>query len=223
MIYKIRNRFYQIFQRVFLYYKTKKDRKRLRNSDFSIISNHCMGGIIYHDLGCKFLSCTINLKILPDDFVEFLSHLQYYLNREIIPAFEMKESYPVGKITKYGGNGYIYIYFVHYKSFEDAVEKWYERAKRINFDNLIIMMTARDGCSDSTLQQFEQLEYQHKVCYTLRPYENYPHCKYARLDNGKELRGYISDMVNIFGKRAFECNGFDYVAFINKAKNLNYK
>lgn len=181
-----------------------------------------MGGIIYHDLGCQFLSCTINLKILPDDFVEFLSHLQYYLNQEIIQAAQ-EENYPVGKIARYDGRGFIYIYFVHYKNFDDAVAKWHERATRINLDNMIVMMTARDGCDDAVLKQFEQLEYASKVCYTLRPYEDYPHCKYARLDNGKELKGYISDMVNIFGKRAFECNGFDYIAFLNKSNNLNYK
>ena len=116
-----------------------------------------------------------------------------------------------------------YIYFVHYKDFGDAVAKWHERARRINIENLIIMMTARDGCRDETLQRFEELNYQHKVCFTLMPYENHPHCKYARLDNGKLLKGYISDMVNIFGKRAFECNGFDYIAFLNKNKVLNYR
>lgn len=69
-----------------------------------------MGGIIYHDLGCKFLSYTINLKILPDDFVELLSHLKYYLTQDILQATEMNENYPVGKISKYDGNGFIYIF-----------------------------------------------------------------------------------------------------------------
>lgn len=181
-----------------------------------------MGGIIYHDLGMQFLSPTINLKILPNDFVEFVSHLKFYLSQKIIPASEKKEKYPVGKITKYCGEGFIYIYFVHYHNFKDAVAKWHERTKRINFDNLFIMMTSRDGCDEGTLQQFENLEYQHRVCYTLKPFKYYPHCKHARLDNGKPLNGYISDTVNIFGKRAFECNGFDYIAFLNKSNNINY-
>ena len=92
----------------------------------------------------------------------------------------------------------------------------------INYDNLFVMMTARDGCDDSVLRDFENAGYKHKVCYTLKPYDELPHCKYARLDNGKEHKGYISDMVNIWGKRAFECNGFDYVAFLNQEAKINY-
>lgn len=202
--------------------KNRLDRLELKNEDFSIISNHCMGGFIYHDLGKQFLSPTINLRIVPPDFVEFLKHLNYYIGQEIIKDNEMKCNYPVGKIKKFDGTGYIHIYFVHYKSFDDAVKKWYSRAQRINWDNLIVMMTAREGCEYSVLHDFEQLPYDYKVCYTLKPYEELPHCKYARLDNGKDLRGYISDMINIWGKRAFECNGFDYVAFINKQNNINF-
>lgn len=220
---KIGHKVYEILQTAFKSKKNKKDQKRLINKNFSIISNHCMGGFIYHDLGKKFLSPTINLKIAPDDFVVFLKHLKYYISQEILPAPEKIEKYPVGKIKRFNSDDFIYIYFVHYHDFQEAVDKWYSRTKRINWDNLIIMMTARDGCTYSSLEDFENLDYEAKVCYTLKPYPEFPHCKYARLDNGKELKGYISDMVNIKGKRAFECNGFDYVAFLNGQKDLNYK
>lgn len=38
--------------------RNRVDLLRLKNKDFSILTNHCMGGIIYHDLGLKFLSPT---------------------------------------------------------------------------------------------------------------------------------------------------------------------
>ncbi len=217
------NGIYTRLQSVFKHIKNRNDRAKLKNSNFTIVTNHCMGGFIYHDLGMQFLSPTINLKISPSDFVEFLKHLKYYTSQKIIPAYDEKCNYPVGKIRKFDEDGFIYIHFVHYKTFDEAVEKWVARARRINWDNLLIMMTARDGCEYSVLKNFELLPYENKVCYTLKPYPELAHCKFARLDNGKELKGYISDMVNIAGKRAYECNGFDYVSFINKSGNIDYR
>ena len=121
------------------------------------------------------------------------------------------------------GGGKIHIHFVHYKTFDDGVKKWKERATRVHLDNMVVFLTTRDGCKDSTLARFEQLPYAQRICYTNEPHTEYPHCKHARLDNGKDLKGYISDMVNIWGKRAFECNGFDYVEFINGKSQLPYK
>ena len=193
-------------------------RKRLVNNDFSIITNHCMGGFIYHDLGLQFLSPTINLKILPDDFIELAEHLEYYMKQPVLEAHIDGSPCPVGLLPKLEGadSECIYIHFVHYKTFEEGKKKWEERVKRINWDNIVIMMTARDGCEYSTLERFEKLPYKQRICYTLKPYPEFPHSKYAAFDNGKPLTGYISDMVNIFGKRAFECNGFDVIEFLNK-------
>lgn len=198
--------------------KNRKDRKRLINKDFTIITNHCMGGFIYHDLGLQFFSPTINLKILPDDFIELAEHLKYYMEQPMLEAQVEGSPYPVGLLPKLGGaeSDCIYIHFVHYKTFEEGKKKWEQRARRINRDNIVIMMTARDGCEYSTLERFEKLPYKQRICYTLKPYPEFPHTKYAAFDNGKPLTGYISDMVNIFGKRAFECNGFDYISFLNK-------
>lgn len=219
IISRINSKIKTELQSCFKSLKNLKDRNNLKNREFSIITNHCMGGFIYHDLGHKFLSPTINLKIIPDDFIEFLKHLKYYLSQQILIATEKEENYPVGKLRKFDGNGYIYIYFVHYKDFNDAVGKWNSRIKRMNWNNIIVMMTARDGCEYSTLQDFENIDYPFKVCFTSQPYPEFKYCKHARLDNGKPLMGYISDMVNIFGKRAFECNGFNYIDFLNR-KNI---
>lgn len=215
----IRGRLQLLLRRI----RNYRQRNLLLRTDFTLISNHCMGGIMYHDLGLRFQSPTINLKILPDDYIEFVEHLEYYLKQEIEHAPEMEGTFPVGKIARMDGDGYIYIYFVHYHSFEDAVSKWKSRTKRTNWDNMIILMTARDGCEYETLQRFEALSYERKVCFTLKHYPEFPHCKYARLDNGGELKGDISDMVSINGKRAYECNSFDYVGLINGNTELNYE
>ena len=41
--------------------KTLSMRLRLKNKDFSILAPTCIGGVISHRLGLKFLSPTINL------------------------------------------------------------------------------------------------------------------------------------------------------------------
>lgn len=37
------------------------NRKRLKNTDFSLITNNCVGGIISHDMHLQFRSPTVNL------------------------------------------------------------------------------------------------------------------------------------------------------------------
>ena len=118
MYSKFKNKIYFAIQKQFKLIRSMADRKKLFNTNFSIITNHCMGGFIYHDLGQQFLSPTINLKICPSDFVEILKHLKYYMNQEILHASEKEETYPVGKIKKYDGEGCVYIYFVHYHDFD---------------------------------------------------------------------------------------------------------
>lgn len=51
-------------------------RKRLKNKNFSLITNNCTGGFIYHDLGLRFNSPTINLFFYKDHFFTFLEHLE---------------------------------------------------------------------------------------------------------------------------------------------------
>lgn len=203
--------------------KNAADRKKLTNPNVSIITNHCMGGFMYHDLGLQFHSPTINLKIVPDEFIEFVEHIEYFLQQEVLECLDITSPCPVGMIPYKDGQGNIHIHFVHYKTFADGARKWKERAQRVDLKNIVVFLTARDGCEESTLQRFENLPYQQRICYTNEPHPEFPHCKYARLDNSKPLVGYISDMVNIFGKRAFECNGFNYVEFINGKDQLPYK
>lgn len=195
------------------YIRNRWDRFRLKNDGFTIISNHCMGGIMYHDLGKPFLSPTINLKIVPDDFIEFVEHLDYYLDQEIREE-SSDEKYPVGSLERIGG-GKLVLYFVHYDSFLDAVNKWNARKVRINRNKLFFLMTARDGCDYSTLERFNMLPHKNKLCFTLKKYPEFESTHYARLDSGKVLKGYISDIVSVWGKRAYQCNGFDYVKFLN--------
>ncbi len=187
--------------------RNKNMRKKLKNNP-SIITNHCIGGIISHDLGLKFLSPTVNLKILPDDFIKFIQNLDKYLNAEFV-KIESDLPYPVAKLDD------ITVYFVHYKTFEEAVEKWNERKQRIDFNNIRVIMTARDGASYETLKSFNDLPYK-KVFFDEVPHPELNSAIHVHQKNGKPLGNvYISDIVTITGKRAFEINGFNIIKFLN--------
>lgn len=184
-----------------------KMRKNLKNKP-SIIANHCIGGIISHDLNLQFLSPTVNLKILPDDFIKLVENLQEYLAAEIV-EIDSDLNYPVGRLKD------ITIYFVHYKTFEEAVAKWNERKQRVNFDNLRIMMTVRDGAKHETLERFDKLPYK-KVMFDEAPHKEFASAVYVHRAHKKPLgKVYISDIVTLTGKRAFELTGFDVVEFLN--------
>ena len=188
-------------------FRNKKMRKKLKNKP-SIITNHCIGGIISHDLGLQFKSPTVNLKILPDDFIKFIENLDKYLNAEFV-EIESELNYPVAKLDD------ITVYFVHYKTFEQAVQKWNERKARIDFNNIRVIMTAREGASEETLKRFDALPYK-KVLFDDVAHPELKCAIHSHRRGGKPLGNvYISDIVTITGKRAFEINGFKLVDFLN--------
>lgn len=77
-------------------FRNSKKRKKLKNSDFTIISSNCVGGVIYHDLGLQFKSPTINLWFKPKDYLKFLSDLDKYLEMELSEETDKDVDYPVG-------------------------------------------------------------------------------------------------------------------------------
>lgn len=73
-------------------------RCHLRNTDFTIISSNCIGGVIYHDLGLRFQTPTVNLTIGMPDMVKLAGNLKWYMNQELVrcPQLEEKAGCPVG-------------------------------------------------------------------------------------------------------------------------------
>ncbi|MBR5223558.1 MAG: DUF1919 domain-containing protein [Clostridia bacterium] len=200
--------FLKIGHRVRKYFRNKIDSARFNNPQVSIITNHCMGGIICHDLGIKFNSPTVNLKILPSDFIKFAENLEEYIGKDIVEVEDKSVSYPVGML------GDVKLWFVHYKTFEQAVNAWNRRKERINWENIRVMLTVREECSDEILARFEKLPYK-KVAFANEEHPSFPSVIFAN-KNGKQLSGYISDIVNVFGKHGYQCGGFDYIKFLNK-------
>ena len=201
--------------------RNKWERSKLKNSDFTIISNTCIAGKIYHDLGLRFLTPTINLYIKPEQFVKFCNNLSYYIDQ---PIFQVTGNYkyPVGRIDD------IFLYFKHYKTFDEAVNKWNERKSRIVWDNIFIMMTDRhldienganaSSCSDNIFESFDKLPFKNKICFCAKQHEQkscFQLYEYSR----KQCVGVITNIVNCFGKRMYQLSHFDYVAWLNNDKS----
>jgi len=175
----------------------------------TIITSNCIGGYISHYLNLRFMSPTVNLFIVPSDYVKMLKDFDKFFdpNAPITQAVTEKP-YPVGDI--YGCK----IYFMHYKSFESAVNKWRERCSRINKENLYIMMTDRDGCTLEDLKAFDGLPYDNKVVFTCQEHKDILSSFYIRGFEKRESVGHLHSVMSITGKRYID--QFDYVEFLNR-------
>lgn len=189
-----------------LYKENKK--RRLKNKTPTIISSNCNGEYWYYDMGLKFLSPTINLSFDMNDYVKMLENLQWYMEQPIISFEDRRFDYPTGML------GDIEIRFNHYKTFEQAVEKWEERKKRIDWNNLFIIGIDGDNCTYDSIKRFDNLPYKNKVIFTHIPY---PEIKSAYYIPGFEKEKGVG--VLLYFKKQFwvrrYLDDFDYVNFLN--------
>lgn len=183
-------------------------RHKLRNRNATIISSNCNGEFMYYDMRLPFLSPTINLSFDMNDYVKLLDNLHWYMSQPIMPCEDKQFDFPCGMLAD------IKIRFNHYKTFEEAVEKWEERKKRINWDNLYVVAIDGDNCSEESLQRFDALPFKHKVIFT--------HCPRPDIKSAFYLKGFENQKgvgVAIYFKKQFRIrrylDDFDYIAFLN--------
>lgn len=142
----------------------------LKCKDFTIISNNCWGGRVYQRYALPYTSPTVGLMFFADEYIKFVSNLRYYMNQDLkfIPKTQSKyyqyykdkeKYYPIGKLDD------IEIVFLHYKSENEAREKWNRRKARINWDNLIIKFNDQNRCTPEHIKEFDKLPYKNKLCF----------------------------------------------------------
>lgn len=183
-------------------------RARLKNRTPTILSSNCNGGFWYYDMRLKFRSPTINLSFDMNDYVKMLENIQWYMQQPIRPCDDSRFDFPTGML------GDIPIRFNHYPSFSEAVSKWEERKKRIDWDNLFVLGIDGDGCTYETIQRFDELPYKNKVIFTHIPY---PEIKSAYYIPGFEKEDGVGALLHFkpqfFVRRYMD--DFDYVSFLN--------
>ena len=187
----------------------ERKRRKLKNYHPTIIASNCNGGYILHDLGLKFNTPTINLFILAPDFLKFVKNLDFYLAQEL-KELKTDLKYPVGQLAD------IRIFFMHYNSFEEAKQKWEERSKRVDKNNMYIMMTDKNICTHDHMIEFDNLPYANKVIFTHLPQPDIKSAVYIKgFENEREI-GVLSDWKPGFWKRRW-LDDFDYVSFLNNS------
>jgi uncharacterized protein (DUF1919 family) len=153
------------------------ERNKIKNINFSIIGNNCLVVGVYHKFGLKYTTPTVGLVFFSEDYIRFLENLEYYLKQPLIfkktskfaEANMLRETkqYPIGVLPDD-----IEIHFMHYKSQEEAIEKWNKRVKRINFENLFIIYSDGDRFKEELLSRYEMLPYAHKIFFSSKPMGN---------------------------------------------------
>jgi len=148
------------------------------NKHFTIISNNCWGGHVYRFFGLPYYSPTIGLYFFAHDYIKFIYNMKSYLNKKLVFISLSESKYsdilrkrtidnqtcPIGKIDD------IEIIFLHYKSKEEAQEKWERRKKRINWDNIIYKFAEMNECEFSDLVDFDNFPVEKKIVFVTKDY-----------------------------------------------------
>ena len=158
-------------------------------------------------MGLKFYSPFINLYLTDYDFVKALSNWDSFLNFDIVEDFGTNKSYPVG--ISYDG---IRIHFMHYSSFAEAKLAWDRRKKRIDPQNMGVMLTNWRG-DESVIRDFEKLPFKHKVAFVNK---DIPETDCTFFIKGQNSMQNLHRTQLLNGRRYID--QFDYVGFINSLK-----
>lgn len=188
------------------------NRSRLRNKNFSLVSNTCLGGMISHELGLQFKSPTINCAFfVPEEFNVFVSNIDYYVNQPI-DFISSDYKYPVGVLRSELGD--VTIHFIHYSTEDEVRKKWYDRAKRLDLDNLFVLVDG-DNCPEEDVEEFDRLNLKHKAIITMKDYSGLE--SVFVIKNPKYCQGDLLK-TKLCGDALHWFELFDYVHFFNTGK-----
>ena len=144
---------------------------------FTIISNNCWGGHVYRYFNLPYSSPTIGLYFFTEDYLKFLTKLEYYLSLDIKFITHEQSRYsailkerntppcPIGVLDD------IEIVFLHYHSEEEAKTKWNRRKERMDRNRIIVKMTEQNLCTPEHLKVFDALPYKNKFVFVHRDYK----------------------------------------------------
>lgn len=190
-------------------------RQRLSNFTPTLICSNCTGGFIYHWLGLEFRSPFINLSMTNEDFVTALEDFDKFISTPLIEDMVTPCDCPYG--IGYGGTR---VCFVHYKTWKEAIEKWEARKRRIDMDNMAIMLCDirpddGHGSQRRLIERFEKLPFKHKIVFSDHEYPEFPSVVYLPRWK-RNVDGIYRSINSITGRRPID--DFDFVGYINSIK-----
>lgn len=181
----------------YLFQKRKKylyQLEKFKINNTSIISSNCFAGRIMQDLKMEYNTPTLGLYFFAPEYIKFLSNLRYYLTEAKL-EFKDKSKYELGNERRkkwphwypIGSLDDIEIEFLHYHSEEEAAEKWYRRASRINWEDLLIIGMEQNLCRIEDIEKFSSLPYRRKLFFTTKKYNYNSVVSIKEFDGHKEV------------------------------------
>ncbi|MBR1728920.1 MAG: DUF1919 domain-containing protein [Selenomonadaceae bacterium] len=181
----------------------------------TIFANLCWAGFAYHDYGLPFLSPFIDMFVRDDDYIKFLQSPEKYIKakptfKKMIPDPGIPSiEYPILTLKD------IELHMEHYKTPAEAIKKWNDRKKRINWYDLLVMMYTE---REDILDKFDQLPYGKKICFV--PFKtNKPSAFYLPPEIVRGRR--FSDAVNDTARGPYEI--YDLLDILLYGKNTILK
>ncbi|MBR6572205.1 MAG: DUF1919 domain-containing protein [Clostridia bacterium] len=213
MIKKVLRKIIFVVIRAFRNIRYKILRKHLINKNPSIISSDCFGGIASHNLGLKFNSPTINLYFNKEGFFTFVENLEGFLNVDLTEVKDSELEYPVGRLQF--NEKTVDVFFMHYKTFEQANNKWNDRRKRVDFSNIyIIYLTA--FVSEEDIARFDALPYKNKMLIADKNPTNSKNVVTHDVFLKKDYKpGEILTYKSVFSLKRY-MDDIDYIGFLNQ-------
>lgn len=194
---------------------------KLRKSNISILSNSCIGGKIYNKLALETLSPTKNMYCLGEDFVKFCNNIEYYVRQEMIPiqndeitggTIGLEDFFQKGKIDDVTWT------FNHNIYAKDAIKQWNEHVKKINLDNIAIIMII---LNDSDLALFNTIKFEKKIGVYYKK-SNMKKIMYCPTWNNSKIRyEYMSNWIMYANDFLEEKAKIDWLRFLNGEENYS--
>jgi len=199
---------------------TSLRRLQLNNKHFTLFANNCISGFIYQRYGLKYETPTIGVGFMPLEFVKFCNNYEYYLSQELVQTDDFNHdwfkptgggevNFPVGRLDD------ICLYFQHSKDFEKSKADWEKRKKRINKDNVFMVLYDHESNLEN-FEAFETIKSENKIyLYHKGEIINSKDAFFIK-DFNDPTRGWWSRMNkrNPFSKRYFE--QFDWTKWLNR-------
>lgn len=201
-------------------HRRKGMQSRLQNKDMTLLIPNCAGGHLFHDLGLRFMSPTINLMMYQNEFLQFVLHLDDYINNELVFYKHKEYEFPCA-VLKADGLPDVNIHFTHYDSEEEAREKWESRKKRINRQNMFVCISERDGIFKEEIASLSTLNVRGVVAFTCNDYPDIPYQVYLPKYHGNGEVGNILKRHYIDDSKEYE-KKFDFVKWFNEADGSPY-
>ena len=136
---------------------------RIVSKNITVISQNCFGGIMCNKLGLRFNSPFVNMWMPFNDYVRLLLNFEEYMSKDVTfydTAYDEYMNkhflYPIGDLCG------VKLHFNHTNSFNEAIEQWNKRKKRINMKEIIVFAMTD---TEDDLDLFDKISYK-KILFT---------------------------------------------------------